>query len=179
MQLKALFIYFVISFVNEMVSNFPEYLNLPTDDQLSLHFYTICEALIIFYIYYKEFKFKNPYPMLALGAAFTIIALSRVSRTEYNAFTNTIEAILVLPFTITFFFKISNDLSIPKLTDYYFFWINSAFLFYFSFSFLIFLFAQYIMNVSYFYVWNIHLIANITYNLLLAIGIWKTRTYRH
>src|SRR3954471_22175536 len=82
-QLKALFIYFFISLLNEILSNFPGFFHLK-DDLLLLHIYTIFEALLILYIYFKEFEFKNPYPMILMSAAFTCIALLKLSGTEYN-----------------------------------------------------------------------------------------------
>src|ERR1700744_2632100 len=90
-QLKMLVFYFIISFITEIVSNFPGYFHM-TMDNLSVQIYTIVEALIIFYIYYKEFRFKNPYPMLMLAIVFLVVAVHEFSRVNYNSITASVEA---------------------------------------------------------------------------------------
>lgn len=60
----------------------------------------------------------------------------------------------------------------------YFAWINSAILIYFSMALFSFLFnkfsGQLEMNL-YVWVYTPHLVTNVAYNILLAIGIWKIK----
>lgn len=174
-QLKALYLYFFLSLVTELTSAFPQFFHMKSSN-LSVEIFTICETLIILFIYQREFDFKNKYLIPFLQLAFLAFALSRFSfsPTEYNSAESTVEGIMIISLAIAYFFKLSNNITIPKLTSFYFFWLNTAFLFYFSSSFFLFLYSHvpYVSQI----LWTIHNIFNIVYNVLLTIGIMKTKT---
>lgn len=178
-QLNVLFIYVIISLFVEVISAALG----KTVDLITLAF-TILEYTLIAYIFWIELEkkvFRNIiYVTSALffGAlTFSILYLNNLDRTDDIA--SAIEGFIIMILGITYFFKVFSDLNIPRLTDHYYFWLNSAFLLYFSTSLFLFIFKSYIRSLSIdgaTSLWLIHLLINIIYNILLTIGICKHRT---
>lgn len=180
-QLKALFIYLIISFFTEVSMFTLQSLNynvLP-----SQFAFTVFEFLIISYLYWCEFTKKSYRLMIILFASsflITIITLCCLYQ-QIDLITDIasdIEAILIIILSIVFFFKVLTDLQIPNLTQYSFFWLNAAFLMYFGTAFFLYLFNNTIKHfnetIIYFLAALRHII-NITFNILLAIGICKVK----
>lgn len=97
---------------------------------------------------------------------------------KHNNFLITIETVIVIVLSITYFFRLINNVQIPKLTDYYLFWLNTSFLIYFCGSLFIFIFETFILynhdkNVR--NLWILHNIFNIVYNVLLAKSVFTWR----
>lgn len=176
-QLGALFLYFLISIIAELTDVYKGK-NDPTTSIL----FTIAEYSLIVYIFWLELKRKNFKIIIsAFSMLFFILTIFSVSYFNdldlANDIATTSESILIITLGILYFHKIFTDLDIPKLTNYYYFWLNSAFLLYFSTALFLFLFKSYIKKMDELapFLWSIHLIINITYNILLAIGICKHR----
>lgn len=176
-QLKALLIYLLLSFATEMASWYCGIYS-PKSNFLLINIYSMFEFLIILYIYYKEFHFKKQYPLYVICLLFIFLSLINISLTHHDAIAYAIDAALIASFSVFYFFRLSNDITIPKLTNFYFFWINSAFLFYFSTSFFVFLFMHNVNTLGHtisLFLWSIHMLANISYNVLFIIGIFKIK----
>lgn len=180
--LKTLFIYLVISVLSETVSFFlraKSINNFPV-----LHIFSLLECLLIMYMYHCEFKNKAvTIIVIFLALIFSIItAVTLLYDGGYNKpdnITDTLESAIIIGFSISFFYKLFKDLTIPKLTNYYFFWLNTGFLFYFGVSFSLFISLEYIEQCNIEtarFLWAIQLIINIFYNVLMAIGLWKTQS---
>ena len=179
-QLKALFLYCFISAAIEVFITFIPDMNVVSHFTL-MNSYTILETLIIYYIYYREFKFERSRFMIILNLVFILVAIGNYSNKQYSDITSGAEGLTIIALAIIYFYRISGDLSIPKLTNYYFFWINASFLFYFSITSLFFLAVNYIRfltGMEYKYLWALNHITNILYNILLSIGIIKARQLR-
>lgn len=178
--LKALFLYLVISLLTEVVSNAFSYYNVRTN--LPFQLFTVFEYFSIIYIYYKELKLVKNYFILSLSVFFTIVAFIKFSPIQSNDIVASTEALIIVGLAVYYFYKVSGDVSIQHVTENYFFWINTGFLFYFGIAFFIFLFDNYIRHsdeLTGIYLLTIHLFANIIYNILLTIGIWKAKpTYQ-
>lgn len=144
--------------------------------------YTFIEGTCIFLMYYLQFK--NPLAKkILIGAYLFFFILSGFLLIFMGAYNkpdniiNSLEAWMVLMFGTYYLYTLYSDLSIPKLTDYYFTWINVAIQLYFCVSMLIFFFNNYLEKgglTQYYNIYSIHLIGNMLFNLLLTIGIWKT-----
>ena len=178
-QLKALFIYIIISITIEIIS-FLSINNSAIWVPISYSF-SIIETSLITAIFYQEWdnKFlkKNTlylYSFFILMSFVTLIVTKSITSAEN--ITLPLEFGIITTFSIIHFHKVFTDLTIPKLTDYHFFWLNSAFILYFGTNFLLTLFYSYIKtsNVEVMYLLGcIPLIMSVTYNILLALGIWK------
>ncbi len=176
-QLGVLFFYLLISISVELRDMFKE----ENSNTVALLF-TVIEYSSIACIFWLEFK-KKAFRIIIYVFSILFFILTVLGMTYFNAFkddiSTTSEGIIIITLGILYFLKIFNDLDIPKLTNYYFFWLNSAFLLYFSTALFLFSFKSYIktiddQSVSNF-LWGIHLIINIAYNILLTIGICKHR----
>lgn len=180
-QLKALFVYLIISFFTEVSMFTLQSLNynvLP-----SQFAFTIFEFLIIVYLYWLEFTKKTFRLMITLFVLSFIIAIVILFCLQQpidviTDIASDIEAVIIIIFSIIFFFKALTDLQIPNLTQYPFFWLNAAFLMYFGTAFFLYLFNNTIKHfnetIIYFLAAIRHII-NITFNILLAIGICKVK----
>ena len=176
-QLKALFLYIIVCVLAEIAAYIVVKLHFNT--YLVFHVFTMLEGPIIFYIYYKELNFKrNNFVFLFAGIIVLFSGCLQFSDNSSNDITSSIEAILISVFAIVWFFKVFVDMTIPKLTDYYFFWINSGFLIYFLGPFFISIFESTIreseapiLNA----LWIIHVAISLLFNIILTIGICKIK----
>jgi hypothetical protein len=179
--LRVLLIYFFISVIAEILSRYENDKNLMLYDATQNTF-TILECFCFSIIFYLQFTSRSGrtvvqillilYLLLAM-----VIFWSISSFFVYNNTILVIESLMMIVFSVSFFYKVYSEQNIQALHNYFFFWINSGILIYFSASFFIFLFDGYLtkLDPSYFsLLHSIHQIANIATNSLFAIGIWKT-----
>ncbi len=177
-QLKALFIYLILGFTFEIIGLVLAFI-YKTSNHLALNVFTLLETLFVIFIYQKEFnqsKYRNFFLILYLFFL-TVFSLN-FSSFDNGILINVLESSVLIILPIIYFVKIFVDMTIPKLTNYYFFWLNSAFLIYFSSSFCILLCKNYIQLLSIELVqllWSVHLLNNIIYNIILSIGICKVK----
>lgn len=142
--------------------------------------YNVVEGLFIIWLYYTIFEstmLKHVLRILFI-LYLTLAVLVQLGYISYEVLSAT-ESLVILSLCVYYFYTVIAELSIPVLTDYYFFWINSALLFYFGTNLFISFFENYIRylgNQAQASLWSIHLISGIIFNLLLAMGIWKART---
>ena len=175
-QLKALFIYLIISILMEVVIITLNAFKYPVF-QLQFSF-AVFEFLLFTYLYWLEFRKKSYRIVIVFLCSIYVIGIIIPFFQHKNIdfiqdIIDIIEAITIILLSIIFFFKTIIDLEIPKLTNYPFFWLNSAFLLYFGANFFIILFnntmKEFDQAIVYFLT-SIHHIINITYNVLIAIG---------
>lgn len=179
--LKALFIYLIFSIVSEVALIGLNTFQYPV---FQLQFsYAVFEFFLIAYLYWLEFQKKSYRILIGCLCSIYVIGMFIAFFQHKNIdviqdIIDIIEAIAILLLSITFFFKTIIDLEIPKLTNYPFFWLNSAFLLYFGANFFIILFnntmKEFDQTLVYFLM-SIHHIINITYNVLIAIAICKIK----
>jgi len=178
--LKVLFFYCLYSILNE---GWSELTNHKPNFYVA-NIYTYVECISIAVIYYKISDNKANFLWLCIFiAVFTIFfMLSCFFWGNINGVQNilmTFEAIFIIVLSIIFFFRLINNSQVTELTDYYFFWMNTAFLVYFSGSLAVFLFLKYIQRTNPTDImkglWMVHLFFNIVYNILLSKSIytWK------
>ncbi len=175
-QLKALFIYLLLNLSNDVIG-YVLFIN-NTSTTFSFEIFTILQGFIVVYIYSNQFKFSHrtmlSIQLLMLCLFLFIHFISPTSSDFSNAFVD----LIICFFGVRYFTQIFINLQVPVLTNYYFFWINTALLFYFGTTFLFSLFENFIRSgdeTLAFFTWSIQLISNITHNFLLSIGIWKIK----
>jgi hypothetical protein len=182
-QLKALFIYLIGALIVEIVMPvLPlfELTHLYISVQLS---FAIFEFLMISIIFWFEFR-KRALKITIIGFVIAYLIGLIITFILTNSAGNVIdvadimEASFVIMLSIIFFFNVFTDLEIPTLTNYPFFWLNSAFLVYFGVAFFLFLFnnaAKDFDKAIVYFLTAIHHIVNITYNILITIAICKVK----
>jgi hypothetical protein len=113
---------------------------------------------------------------------FMLVTLSGIAvlvEPHLNGIVSGMRYLVIGSFTLLYFQDVFRRLEIPFLPDHYFFWINSALLFYFGSTFLLTIFedvAHYTRPQLGELLWPIQLVANTLRNFILPIGIWKIRT---
>jgi hypothetical protein len=183
LTLRVLFIYVIVAAVTELLSFQLAATNNIGPYNAVQNTFTLLECLLLGLIYYLEFK--QPLSrriillliLVYLAIAFWALLYVK-SFTQPNNIISTLESCLMIGLAISFFYKVNSELNIPRLKEYYFFWLNSAVLIYFSTSFFLFLFDGYLSKYgfkSFYLLYGVHELTNIACNILFAIGIWKTK----
>jgi hypothetical protein len=178
-QLRVLFFYLLTSFVTDLACLFHLYKD---NNNHILNAFTLIEFLSIILIYY--FQWDTPKLLslfvtlgVAFGSYFFVSLFWSIQLDNFYVHINTFEAITVIFLSIFYFFTLVQNLNIPKLTQFYFFWFNAAFLIYFSVVLSVFLFMNYILDPNASQpvknLWLLHNIFHVVYNCILAVGILK------
>ena len=182
-QMKALFIYLVISVLTDAGSrilNMTEY----KSSVLELYFsFSVFDFFFISYIYWLEFRKKSYRIMISFLCLIYVIGifipfLQHKKIDAIDSIISVIEAIIIILLSIIFLFKTTLDLEIPKPKDYPFFWLNSAFLFYFGTNFFMLLFNNTLKEFDHttvYFIISIRPVTNIAYNLLIAKAVCKIK----
>jgi hypothetical protein len=145
------------------------------------HVYDILSGAVILHIYKLNFtNEKTKKIIILLLFVYVTFSIFLFFYKDGYKFDNTKSLIslkiIVILLSIYYFLTLFYELKIRSLKSYYFFWINAAFLFYSSTTFYVFLFEDFMMLVTNeIYLWPIHLIATIIFNLLLSKGIWTMK----
>ncbi len=177
--LKVLFFYLIFSLLNEFICF---WFFSRTANSYVYNVFTFVEGLSIIVIYKNIIQSeKNGLYFLALIVFFSLcFAVSGLlgQLSKHSPFLLTVETVIVIALSITYFFRLINNVLIPKLTDYYLFWLNTSFLIYFCGSLFIFIFENFILynqDKNMRNLWILHNFFNIVYNILLAKSIytWK------
>ena len=145
------------------------------------HIYDILSGAVILHIYKLNFTNEKTKKIIILllfiYVTFSIFLFFYKDGYKFDNTKSVISLkIIVILLSIYYFLTLFYELKIRSLKNYYFFWINTAFLFYCSTTFYVFLFEDFvILGSNEFYLWPIHLIATIIFNLLLSKGIWTMK----
>ncbi len=180
-MLRLVFAYIIIGVITEIFSyilagEYLEYYHVLQNT------FVVLEYLLFAYIYFIEFNNKYLRGILIfLSLIFISVSIKIFLFSENNQpanFPSVIEAWILISFSTYFFYKIQSEMKITRLKGYPFFWFNCAILLYFASSFIVFLFDDYLRNCKkeeFQEIWSLHLVGNILFNSLLAIGIWKAK----
>lgn len=182
-QLKALFIYLIVSVCIE-TGSFILMSNGVKGNFTFIQFaFSVFECLVITYIFWLEFK--KPSLKITIVGFVIIYLIGLICSYAYTKNIGSVtdvadimEASFIIILSVIFFFNVFTDLEIPKLTSYPFFWLNSAFIVYFGTAFFLFLFnneAKDFDKAIVYFLTAIHHIVNISYNILITIAICKVK----
>lgn len=144
-----------------------------------LHIFTVLQFYLLALIYRRNLPPVIPTRIINwLIIVFVVIAILSAIFLEgllrFNTYPRALESIMLIFFSLTFFYKTLKELKIKKLEREPVFWINSGVLIYFSGSLLIFIVSNYFFTSDdiLFVAWGIHAILNIVNNLLYGIALW-------
>ena len=142
---------------------------------------TLIEFCFLSVFYYKSYQFKKSKFFVLLCfpifLSFYYMDYHLQSLQLMNTYSLSIESLSIIIFTLLSFYEITKDTS-EQLLNIPMFWINSAFLLYYSGNLLVFLFNNYIYLADPFIqrkIWMINSILNIIYYIPISIGFWKAR----
>ncbi|MBL7909972.1 MAG: hypothetical protein JNJ41_02810 [Bacteroidia bacterium] len=179
--LKPIFWLVVINVTVEILSFV--FLQVNFSNKYMLHYFTVAEfgLISLFYSFFLKDYFKPlliylliPVFLLAAIIDYKVYGLS----SSYN-FSSSVECILLIFYSLFFFYYVLKNLIFENLLSTPVFWVNTAILFYFSGNLILFVFSNYMAMVDPLklaILWSvIHTFFNVLYNVFLSIGFWKTR----
>ncbi len=181
-ELKILWFLIICSIITEIAGLILAFVYIVNNAHI-FNIYVIIETLLISSFYY--FVIQNRIWKLIciflaiMFSVFAIIQLFLNPVKTLNNLTLTTESLMVIIFSvITFHYlikypKYKNILSTPI------FWINSAFLLYFSGNLFLHLFSHFLTEYAqkaFLELWGFHSVFNIIFYTLISIGFWKTKT---
>jgi hypothetical protein len=179
--LSVLFVYLTLSVLTEIINLV--FIDLFKNNNPVIHFYTLFAFLILTYFYkllLKDKVFDKMFkPTVFLFCVCSIIysiyikGLMNVNVISYLTF-----AIFMIFNSAYYFYKVYTEMKVSNLFQDGLFWINSAFLIYFSSTFYVSLFEDVIKSVDlnlFYYTWPIQLVSTIIFNIILSKGIWLMR----
>lgn len=180
LQLKVLLFYLLVSFFTDIVS----YFHILKVNYYLLNAFTLVEFLVILFVFYIQWNTpKAKIRIISIAviflAYFVLASLLIVNLNDLYVYINTFKALTITLISLMYFFKLTNNTEISSLTQFYFFWFNTAFLIYFSVVLFVFLFMNYILDPGASQpvknLWLLHNFVHIIYNTLLGIGLikWK------
>lgn len=141
--------------------------------------FTILEFSLLTYIFaqgikpfFTEFFFKGAVIFFFLFVLADMIWISGI--VQFNSYSTAIEGLILIFFSLIFFYKTLQELQIQHLEREPLFWISTGVLLYFASSLFIFLFTNYINSStrSLFIIWGIHGIFSILLNIFYSIALW-------
>jgi len=180
-QYKILFVYLLSGFITEIVSLLFKSNNNIRSIILSL--YVILEISLICKLYLFQFnqsiiRFTIKLFWLLILTVSILIYIFNENYFDVFLFLHPIQNAVIIIIGFIYLYSIINkSVSINFFKDY-FFWINIAFIIYFGSQFLINLGMQHIdtsIKSNIYILGFLHIILNILYNILLAIGIYKIK----
>ncbi|MDY8135173.1 hypothetical protein [Aquimarina sp. 2201CG5-10] len=177
-QQKKLLFLICITIIVEIVSWILWYQkmnNLPL-----YHFYTIIEFLLIVNIYKTVLSKTFPkwfFNFLSIG--FSVFAIVNIlflqNLNTFNSNATTLLSILVIFFSLSYFYTLLKEVRYSALETNPMFWINSGFLIYFSSNLILFFINNNLFKGSTeasYLVWGLHAIVNIVLTLFYTIALW-------
>jgi hypothetical protein len=142
-----------------------------------LHTYTAIETVLLLWFYLavlKEEWMRRAIPFLMV--AFPLVCLANIlwwqSLLRYNTYTRPVEAILLIYTGLVYFFENSHKPSPAGVS-----WMNAGVLLYFSVSFFIFIFSNYLVQGQAFntFIQVLHATFVLLMYALFAVGFYKCR----
>jgi hypothetical protein len=180
-SLKFIFALFIAGALTEIASEI--YINFIGDNNLwLLNSYQILETIIIVLFYYSLTNNKPKQIVILLFImSFVFISIFyflKVKSNSLNNFPYTVEAIAIIALVLLSFHSIFKKQIYSNLLNAPVFWVNSAFLIFFSGNIYLYLFSKYLQEHAlnaFFEIWVFHSILNIIFFILISIGLWKTK----
>lgn len=156
---------------------------LKKNNLLVLHIYTMIEFTTITLFYQSVFKtLFSKKKALVLIASFVIFCLINAFYIQswwiFNTYPRTLESIVVIGFSLFYYYRITHQNVHLQIEKSPVFWISTAFFIYFSGGFFLFMLSNYILPLDpalRIMIWQIHAILSIILYILIYIGLWQNR----
>lgn len=97
---------------------------------------------------------------------------------QFNTYTRSLEALIIMLLSVNLFAKMFTDIEGPKLARRSDFWFNTGMFLYFSGSFMLFIFSNFLLQASkkdWNIIWNIHATFLLFMYILFTIGFIKCK----
>lgn len=146
-----------------------------------LHLYTSLEFLTISLFYWRTLRHYYSTKVLIITiVAFLVFAIMNAffiqGLENFNSYARSIECIIIISFSLLYYFMMLSELSIKdpiKSTD---FWLNTAFLIYFAGSFVLFILSNLLTSQSRevnIMAWGMHSFLLAILHIFISLGLWR------
>jgi hypothetical protein len=138
----------------------------------------IVEFILIAIIYHRTTNnsHKNLFTFAALCfVSFAITNLIFIQQGEINSYSLALMSLITMLFALYYFYWLIKELPTSQLQRLPMFWINSAWMIFFSGNLFLFIFTDYLVNVmkdTQLVMWNVHNILKIIEVLMIVIALW-------
>ena len=128
------------------------------------------------YFYAMNKQKRNAFIIVpCLYVAFALINVVFIQRSSINSYTLIIQSILVIILCLYYFYWLLEELPTSQLHRLPMFWINSAYMIFYSGNLFLFVFTSYLVNVlnnQLLVYWSLHNILGIIQATMMSIGLW-------
>jgi hypothetical protein len=164
--LRIIFYYILIALMFEILGWITVLLH--QQNHWVTNIFNILEFIFISFYFLKIFKIKKIYKVLNYR-----------NINHYNSIAFVISCFALMMLVLYHFYILLYSLEVPRLTTNPYFWISSGVLLYFSGSFFINLFSEFILfnevhSIN--QLWHIQHIILFIFRIFLAIGLWFSKT---
>jgi hypothetical protein len=142
-----------------------------------LHIYTVAEfVLILLFFRVTSIAGVSKRTFALISLLFILLNIVNILFLQnlftYNSYSRTMEAIIIMVFSLQLFYRLIGNEDVLRLRDSGITWINSGIFLYFSGSFILFFFSEFLSKEFMFYkiAWVVHAILVLFMYLLFAAG---------
>jgi len=177
--LRSILVWAICSFMLDGLSSF---LWLQSKSNLFLgHLHTVVEfALLLnaYRLYFSKPGSKQWAWWLVVGV-FALMAFANVLFLQdlwmYNTYIKIIESLVFISLALWYYFQLAREMKVARLEREPMFWLSTAIIIYFSGSFFIHTYSNYMLFYSLnlgVRIWFIHAIFFILFNMLVSMAYW-------
>jgi hypothetical protein len=140
--------------------------------------YQIIKLPVVVLVYYFAKNKNNLAPYLVLIGIFEAFALYNLfflQQKTINSYTMVFSSVIVILLSIYYFYWLLQKLPTTKLHSLPMFWINSAWIIFYSGNLFLFIFASYLVEVQkddMLIYWTLHNILAIIESFMIVIALW-------
>lgn len=180
--LRVLLFYLCISGLSDLLSHIFSQHCIECCEPMA-NIFTLLQFSAFSYIYYLEFS-QERIKWVVLNLTFAYLLFYEVTLSPMNGYVNgnsivtVVEGFIMFILTLFFLYTVLIEMSIPRLVDDSFIWLSFGIIIYFAISLVLFFADDYLRSCSkrmFKLLWSLHLLANITFNILAAISVWKRK----
>jgi len=154
----------------------------------NMNLLNLCFTLFIvpaFFFFYRS-KISSPkiittfQVLMCLFFAFALVnAIFIQGITLISTYTMAFRGLVLMIYAITYHYVMTTELPRPVYVKLPIFWVNCALLTYYSVTFPIYLFTDYLyrdLKISIIPIWMVHNSVGVLYYTFLSIGLWRNRS---
>ena len=138
----------------------------------------ICIIPLIGLVYYHAMnkqKKKMFVVISALYVAFAFVNVLLIQRASINSYTLIVQSIIVITLCLYYFYWLLQELPTAELHRMPMFWVNSAYIIFYSGNLFLFVFTSYLVNVlnnQLLVYWSLHNILGIIEASMMSFALW-------
>lgn len=178
--LKVFFFFNIFTFILNTLNIILSSLSIP--DLYLIHLYTIFEFAFISWFYalqFKGFTVKIIPPLVLVFSIWCVLNFFYIQTyTQLNSYTRSFESVIIIGYCLMFINNQSQTEASHKWETLSLNWINFGILIFYSCSFFIFMFSNYLLYVDKritVVVWGIYDVILLFENILFAIAFYKCK----